>query len=177
MTLELKYQDFFTSQGLNVPYIPLKSTLKMQEESVFGTIEPPSSLYDIEYYINDYLTNHSKDYVLCGISGYGSESVAMHYLAVKGPIGLFIQLNYGSGAHESGQALRDRINGIFGAIEMLFEALENSPHVSKKRLLIVESDFYGSGWGWVDGADKLIWHEETEGATALFSALEEILSK
>ncbi len=170
-----------------MPFIPKEeqATLSQIQEGIFGTKEPQQSLYNIEAFIKEVLSRPTADYVLLGISGYGVDSIAMHYYAVKGPLALFIQLNYGEAAAESKIALRNRIDGIFAAVEILFDALNTLEEKIKlppdRRLLIVQSDFYGKGWGWVNGyptkVEKSHWHEETEESTALFSALEEILKE
>ena len=164
----MNYEEFFANQGLNPPYIPSKVALV--DESVFGTQKPENLLYDIETYIAEFLTKPTSNYILTGISGRGTESFAIHYYAANEHLGLFIQLNMGATALTIGEPVQSRINGLFGAIPLIFDAAKE---LKKRRLLIVQSDFYGKGWGWTD--DPSNWHQETEEATALFSGLEELL--
>jgi len=178
-----KAQEYFQKEKLDLPFIPPDEKQKIVEfqGDVFGSKPNSQSLYDIQAFVNEVLSKPVEDYVMLGFAGHGVESRGIHYYASKGNLALFIQLKYG-GAFDDEEATRDRINGIFHMIGYLFESIESAKKAKlipkDKRLLIVESDFYGKGWGWIDGCpgevDKSQWHTE---APRLLDALNDIPTK
>lgn len=151
----IKAQEYFREEKIDLPHIPPdeKAKIVAYQKGVYGSKIEPQSVYDIEAYVNEVLTKPTADFVIFGLAGHGVKSRGMHYYAVKENIALFIQLGYGGSSMD--EAARDRINGIFHAIGYLFEAVEEAKNAGllpqERRLLVVESDFYGQGWQWIDG--------------------------
>jgi len=155
----LKAQECFEQERVKLPYISADDKLKMLviDPRIFGTYSnPPCRPYDINVYVHDALTTPN-DYILFGFDGHGVASQGMHYYAVKENLAIFLQLK---------TVDPDRINNLFPAIEWIFESLKkaNSKHLipDDARLLIVESDFNGKGWGWIKGypgkIEETKWH-------------------
>ncbi|MCC5832355.1 MAG: hypothetical protein JJU12_04855 [Chlamydiales bacterium] len=177
----IKAQDYFNEEHLTLPFIPQedKSKIERFQEAVFGTKLDPHPLYDIEAYVREFLSRPVEDYVMLGFGGHGVSSRGIHYYAVKGNLALFIQLSYNSAATVDLEEARDRIEGIFQAIGYLFDAIKTAKEKGKisaeRRLLVVESDFYGRGWGWIEDRpgeiDASKWHQNEP---VLLSALQEI---
>lgn len=165
--------SFFKEQKLETPFIPEKEKPQITciQEGVYGSKTPTQSLYDLTAFVQEVVTKPCKDYILLGLAGHGVKSRAIHYYVVKGPIAVFIQLKYGNE-----QETRERIDGIlYGVERMLKSVVEDKKLPEGKRLLVIQSDFNASGWGWVIGQPKEIdrstWH--TEGSI-LQGAIEEI---
>lgn len=171
-------QQFFDAAHIKMPFIPAdeKANITAVEgsDTVFGTRKTlDQSLYDITAFVKEAISTPTKDYVLLGTDGHGVSSHAMHYYAVKGHIALFIQLK---------DADTSYVDGNLKAIDYLFKLMSEVEHKHPlpegKRLVVVQSDFYGSGWGWVSGKteeiDEKEWHAKQANRTVLFDALSEL---
>jgi len=177
----IQAQEYFDAEHLELPFIHSseKPKIKTIQASIFGSKNDPMNPYDLEAYIKETVSAPVEDYVIFGFAGHGVNSRGMHYYAVKGNLALFIQLAYGGVAIRDENEARNRINAIFHLIPMFFEAIEeankNELIQKDRRLLVVESDFYGKGWGWIDGypgkIDEKEWHTEDP---TLISALNDI---
>lgn len=172
-------EQYFENEKINFPYISNEDKRKLTviSKEVFGTLsQPPAPLYDIELYVKGALT-HPRDFILFGVDGHGFESRGMHYYAVKKHVAIFIQINMGALLDQ--ESVHQRINGIFHGVSLIFDSLQEADQKNLlpegKRLLIIDSDFYGSGWEWITGnpgkINKAEWN--TEGLT-LLSALNSI---
>jgi hypothetical protein len=176
-----KAQEFFKEEHLDFPYVSQEETSRIKpiQDNVFGSKLDPKPLYDISAYVQEFLSQPVEDYVMLGFAGHGACSRGIHYYAVKGNIAVFIQLSYDSAAIVDLESARERIEGIFQSLGYLFDSVNTAKEKGlipeQKRLLIVESDFYGSGWGWIDGRpgeiDKAKWHTDKP---VLLSALQDI---
>jgi hypothetical protein len=165
-----KAQEYFQKERLAFPEISeeQKSKIKILDESVFGTKSNPHSLYDITAYVQEFLSQPINDYVMLGYGGHGVGSRGIHYYAVKGQLALFIQLSYDSAALVDFEAARERVDGILEGIGYLFESVNTAAKEGlfpeNKKLLIIQSDFFGNGWGWIEGhpqqIDEKKWNTE-----------------
>ena len=166
----------FESEELPYPYVPdgLAPALQPVGKAVFGTRDIESGLYTLEPFISELEQNPPKDYLLMGFDGHGTASWAMHYYLVYGPLAAFLQLSWANPFADI-ETSRRRVEGSLGLAESLIDCLNMAIETGKvpreQRLLVVESDFTPSRWGWID----------TEGTTelqqvqrALFSAFMEI---
>lgn len=157
-------ENYFKRENLDFPYVAKDDEEKFVKisEGIFGTVNPlPAHLYNIEAYLKEALSS-DQDYVLFGMDKLST--LGMHYYTVKENVAIFIQLN----ADPRLENLQDRINGIFYGVSLILtsikEAKENNLIPQDSRLIILDSDFYGKGWGWVNGLpgriDKENWNEE-----------------
>lgn len=162
--------ELFNKENLQLPYIPLKERKNIKElvPDLFGTRSIDTSPYDIEAFIGEFLSKEVKNYILFGFAGYGVNSIGVHYYTVQDSFALFVQLRHG-GLFLDEEIAKERINGSLSLIiAHLFEvadaAKESGFPPEGRKLLIVESDFYGSGWGWIEGCpgkiDPINWHTE-----------------
>lgn len=166
---KIKVEEFFKECKLAVPFVPEEflEKIKEQEHGVFGTRSDNTNLYDLEAFVGEVITKPVNDYIMFGISGHGVASWGMHYYIVKGNLALFLQLGYG-GLSMDEKYENDRVNDYLGSLQLLFETIEeaqkNNLIEKNKRLLIVESDFMGSGWAWIQNQPgeltQDIWHSE-----------------
>ena len=178
----MKAQEYFKKEALDLPHIPLEERPKIvaYQEGVYGSKIDPRNVYDIEAYVKEVLSKPTDDFVIFGLAGHGVKSRGMHYYAVKKNIALFIQLGYGGSSID--EATRDRINGILHSVGYLFDKIELAKKDNlipeDRRLLVVESDFYGHGWQWVDGqpgeVDPKTWQSQ---GTVILDALMDIPRK
>lgn len=176
-------QGLFKEQNLTLPAVAQEERAKITrfQKGVFGTKANPGSLYDLNAYVQELLTKKVDDYVMFGFAGHGANSQGIHYYAVQGNLALFIQLSAGGAATEDNEAVRAKINGIFSQISLFLDSMkvlrDGRALDPERRLLVIESDFYGSGWEWVDGQpgkiDESQWHTEDP----FLEALNEVLEK
>lgn len=158
--------NYFKSQHLELPFIPsgMRNKLMQLQLDLFGTRET-ETIYDVNYFIAELLTGDVNNYVLFGFGGHGISSRAMHYYAVNEHLAVFYQLDFGNVFRDE-EASADRVLGMFYTIPLIFNEIEKSSSAGLipegQRLLIVQSDFYGSGWGWIEGRQEKInekaWH-------------------
>lgn len=162
-------KDFFDEQGLTLPFIPSADLPILQlQEGVFSTRSSLMPIYNIIEFVQEILTHPVEDYVMFGFAGHGINSWAMHYYLVKKNLGAFIQLPFGGAMITDEEAVKDRINGTFQSVKYIADSIANASHAHllspEKRLIIIESDFYGKGWGWIEGypgvIDKDQWRTE-----------------
>jgi len=82
-------------------------------------------------------------------------------------LALFLQLHDGD-IFDDERISTDRIEGLFYAIEPIFMAIADANKKGLipegRRLLVIQSDFYGKGWGWIQEGQKVIdpkaWHSD-----------------
>lgn len=163
---------------MKMPYIPDDEKANMTavegSDTAFGTRKTlDQSLYDINAFVQEAISKPTKDYVLVGQDGHGVNSHAMHYYVVKGHIALFIQLKDDSASYVDGN-----LKAVDYIFKLMAEVEKKNPLPTDKRLVVVQSDFYGSGWGWVTGqADKIDekeWHAKQANRSILLDALSEL---
>lgn len=166
----LQARNYFEEQDIPLPEVEgsMMAALLEIQEGLFSTRkELPCSPYDLEAYVAEFLTHPMPPYVLIGFAGHGISSRAIHYYSISEHLAIFAQLSYGN-AFSDESFLRDRIDAIFHGLDLLSTAARKcqDKHLlpKERRLLLVESDFYGSGWGWIDGHPHTIdpdkWHTE-----------------
>lgn len=176
---ELK--TYFDALQIDMPPIPPHLVEKMQNfhADFFGTRPDAPPLNEVLAFVQEAVTAPQEDYLLMGIGGHGVKSLAMHYYCATDKVALFYQLYFGIPEFEDARAQQNRLNAAFYAIELILEAVDEKHGeglIPKgQRLLILESDFYGQGWGWIKGYPGFIestaWHNETP---VTLSALNEL---
>jgi hypothetical protein len=142
--------------GLKMPPIPskLEGHLKKLKPDLFGTHSEVTPVYDINAYVKEALYTPTPSYVLFGLGGHGILTQAMHYYCVTDKIAVFYQLSFGMPTLDP-EFAKNRVNAAFYGVNLLFHELDKSHQIDLipigRRLLVVESDYYGRGWGWIDG--------------------------
>lgn len=154
-------RSLFARAGLPFPPIPEEWLMGMQRrgEWVYSTEPlPPSgnsihSPYNIFHYVEDAARRRVSDYVLLAHAGRGSNSYAIHVYVVHGLLMLFLQLEWG-GVYMNRDQTIARIAQCFEAAGSLIAEVREAEHAGKfasgRRLLVVESDFSGGFWTWLD---------------------------
>lgn len=160
---------YFESLQLEFPAIPFELTSHIQalKPDLFGSRRDAQSIYDCMSFVHEVLTQRVSPFILFGHGGYGVSSSAIHYYAVTDHLALLFQLSYGDPTADE-EVCRNRINAAFYGIALLFKSIDDAVKkdliANGKRLLVVDSDFYGRGWGWIDGTpgkiDPKAWHND-----------------
>lgn len=151
----------FSGESLRMPFVPERLAVAVRSRGalVFGTREAEEGLYALEHYVSELEQPGLGDYLLMGFDGHGMVSQGLHYYLVSGPLALFLQLSYGNPFADEATSRR-RIDGALGLAEQLYrdiaDAEKGGKFPSGQRLVVVESDFSSSRWGWVVNGDALV---------------------
>src|SRR5512137_986937 len=95
-----RLESLLAEAGLAVPPLPdgADARLKEREEWCFSTRAFKESPLNLQHYVRKAIAGASPDYVLVARVGQGTDSCAMHYFLVQGPLQMFLQLACGSPA-------------------------------------------------------------------------------
>lgn len=144
-------QQLFAQAGIPLPFIPaeMQKTFTKIEDWVYGTRSKIPWLYEIRQYVQEVSTTPVDDYLLLGHAGHGTQSWAMHYYLVRGPLALFLQIAWGGAYTDEDKAVQE-MSARFTQAEELIQAVKvacsNGNFKPDERLIIKASDFYGSSW-------------------------------
>ncbi len=163
-------QACFEEEGLSLPFIPEHKDKKLLKYGpcLYGSRDLDIRPFEVHGFIEEAISTSREPYFLLGVDGYGVENWALHYYVLHDNVAVPLQLKYPS-AFSDEVFLRERINGMFHGSKLLFLALDDAKKQGKlgspeQKLVILESDFYGKGWGWVNGQVEAIpeqdWHSE-----------------
>lgn len=167
----------FGRESLRFPYVPGTMTAHMRSlgDMIFGTRDLNPGLSAVDSFVTELEQRAVDDYLLMGFDGHGIASQALHYYLVCGPLALFLQLNWANPFVDE-ETSRRRIDGALGVAKSLYDdiakAVEKGRFSLGQRLVVVESDFATSRWGWTHGTEPLTLKEES---SALFVAHMELL--
>lgn len=162
----MQASSFLTREQLQLPELPFcqgKPLIPMRADQPdkFGTKPFSEPLYDIDAWVKKFLASNRESFVALGLDGHGIASRAFHYYAADGSLAVFIQRRHGSAVHDPDEA-RQAIAATFALIQDLFDAMKKQSVPKDKILLVVDSDFYGKGWGWIQADSKTLdpasWH-------------------
>ena len=148
--------QLFTQEEIPFPFIPpeMRPAFAELSEWVYGTRPDAPWLYEIRDYVREAGTEPVADYLLMGHAGHGIQSYAMHYYLVRGPLALFVQSGWGGAYMDKDKATRD-MAARYAQAEELIQAVEAAQREGRfrpgERLIISDSDFYGSSWTRIDG--------------------------
>jgi hypothetical protein len=127
----------------------MRAELRELSPVIFGTRADMHSLYDAAPYATELGTGRPPDYVLMGLDGYGINSWAIHYYAVVGCTGVFVQRLWG-GAYSSTKNAQAEVTRAFAAAGRLVRdahaALLDGTLSEPERLLVIDSDLAGGSW-------------------------------
>jgi hypothetical protein len=163
-----------------LPYFPpvpaaILPHLKSKGEYCFATRDLPTSIFDISTYMTEAESLHLQDYAMIGFGGYGLANQALHFYCISGMVGIFMQASWGN-AYSDANFARNRIEGAFGLIQMLFSAADKLKHMDTpskpKRIIVKFSDFAPSGWYWTGQEQE--WH--ADGDYTLANAIKAVRS-
>src|SRR4051794_28595595 len=90
-------RQLFREKGLPFPPIPDEMTpdIRRLGNWIYGTRSDEPFLYAIDRFVDEAVVGRPKDYVLLGHSGHGTNSWALHFYLVHGPLRLFVQIGWG----------------------------------------------------------------------------------
>ena len=153
-------KGLFAGEGLPFPPIPAEMIDQFHTISPwnFGTRDGAPSPYNLSWFVGDVEENAVPDYLLMGHAGRGTNSWAMHYYLVRGPLALFIQSAWG-GIYTTNEA------------EEITRAVEEAGQMQRlelpERRVVVVSDFYGFRWATLNSpSDKdepsPKWHSDVD---------------
>ena len=169
----------FSGESLDLPFVPavLAGSVRSRGALIFGTREAEAGLYALEHYVAELEAGVPEDYLLMGFDGHGMASQALHYYLVCGPLALFVQRNHGNPFVDE-ELGRRRIEGTLGLSARLFDALCAAERDGKlpagQRLVVVESDFSPSRWGWATRGGALTLEEDVHALLCALSAVREL---
>jgi hypothetical protein len=142
-------KTLFTKEGLSFPYIPeeMIPQVKKLHSWIFGTREDTPSPYQIAKFVEEIDTKPVENYLIFGHAGYGTNSWAMHYFLVKDNLALFTQTSWGGIYTDNETAIKTMTDRFIKAekLSKIF-ATKKALLTAEKLLIVVISDFYGSGW-------------------------------
>jgi hypothetical protein len=161
-------QRAFAAETLPPPPVPvdLAARLEMIDRFLFATPGGEVRPYALGAFTAPIRAGRTtENYAVVGADGHGTNSWALHYYVVEGPLALFIQLPWG-GAYGDAEADRTAIATAFrwarGMQSGVRQARDDGKIPAGWRLLAVLSGFEASGWGWVPApaGSNQIWHAD-----------------
>ena len=101
------------TEGLELPFVPLELARRFRRRRpwCFASRQVRPSPYRFEHYVGE--GDAVSDYCLIAHAGHGVNSHALHYYLVRGPLRLFLQIQWG-GVYEDKPAATARANVCFG---------------------------------------------------------------
>ncbi len=176
----------FDGYGLPFPEVPeaLVDDLGWVAEQIYSTRPDRPAPYHLAKYVEEVGTQMVADYVLVGRDGRGINSHAMHYYCVQGATALFLQLAWGGVYSEDTPERAAAMAVMYATAEDLRNAAEAARVAGvlapNERLVVIQSDFYGSRWRRLNGrerlqafADPAAWQEADD---AVLDALKSLLT-
>lgn len=145
----------FDRAGLCAPPVPapLRAEFIEQEEFVFTTRRvEPDQMYFFDLYPLEAIARLIRDYAAVCHSGHGTNSYAITYQLVNGPLALFVQVAWG-GIYTNNERAAKEVCRRFRQIEDLIEAADSSKDswAPPAKLFVLQSDFRGAGGlRWLD---------------------------
>lgn len=167
----LQLREQFDEAGLPFPDLSAHATA-MQLVSPWhltSRASEPAPPYLINEYVREFEDEDPEDYVVLAHAGHGTGSWAISYLRVAGPIGVFVQSEWGGAGTDpadEGQEI-EVMAQRFEAADLLLSAptdrLEDG-----QRLAVQVTDFGPTGWAVFRSGRDVEW---TRSPTALADAL------
>jgi len=144
-----KAKQVFKKANLPFPNIPEKLAQRLREVHNWGyttrgtdVIDWPENIRHIYVKEADHAT--LPDYAMLCHAGYGTDSYAIHYFLVYGPLRMFLQLHWGGG-YSCGEANVEHMRRAFALADQIVKEVEVSNRFGKEdHLVIAVSAFYGS---------------------------------
>jgi len=167
-----KARHLFREAGLAFPTIPteLAATLKEQGTWLFSTRELIMSPYNLQHYVHE-ADGAAAEYVVVGHSGHGTNSYAIQYYLVSGPLRMFLHLGWG-GVYMDADEAAFKVRECFSLADQIVPAtMTVGKFAAGEWLTIVGSDFYGSYWS-APGQSR---HKERSGSKGPAEVLAEVL--
>ena len=147
-------QAIYRDEGLELPVLPaaLKGELRSVGVAAFATRPIEGSLYEFERFVGELAIGDPRPYCAFGFAGHGLASHAVHLYTVTDRLAFLLQLRW-SGAFDDGEAVRKRYSGLLKTARTLDWATGEAVRVGRfpagRRLVVAQSSFHGSRWGWV----------------------------
>lgn len=148
-------QTLFETEALPFPLLPpeLAAALRERTPAIFSSHALEAPPYVLDVHLGDWLSGSAAfDHAVVAMDGHGTNSWAMHYYLVHGPLALFVQLPWG-GAYVDEEAARAQIRRVLdwaAPLPARLAALQTAGRLDPgQKLLAVVSRFTRSGWAWV----------------------------
>lgn len=140
----------YEGEGLQLPPIPPEFSGKLQQltETSFASRAAEWSLYDMGRFVHEVIVGKPAPYLAFGFAGHGFASVGVHYYRVTPAAAIFIQIRWASVLTNDAD-VPQRHNVEIKLAESLLEAAGKPGAVPEdRRLVVVQSDFQQSRFGW-----------------------------
>jgi hypothetical protein len=141
-------RQLFADAGLAFPTIPARLAVKLKKRDhwLFSTRALKESPYNLHYYVQESERTRTREYAVICHSGHSTNSYAIQYYLVYGPVRLFLHLGWG-GVYMDADAAAAQIKKCFALADRIVPlALSAGRLPAGERLTIVGSDFCGSHW-------------------------------
>jgi len=156
-------EAIYRGEGLALPDLdPAQvAALRQVAEGAFSTRELAWSLYDFEQFVDELVTASAPSHAAFGFSGHGLVSQAVHFYCVDERMAFLMQMRWGAAAGDP-EADRKHYHGLLGTARILKQLAEEAARAGKfppaQRLVVAQSTFHGSRWGWVRAGEQPQWH-------------------
>lgn len=155
-------RHLFHEAGLAFPTIPeqIAAELREHDKWLFSTRDLKMSPYNLRHYVQEG-DQAPAAYVILAHCGHGTNSYAIQYYLVSGPLRLFLHLGWG-GVYMDADAAASKIQECFSLADQIVAAAMTAGKLGAgERLTIVGSDFYDSYWSAPgQSRQKDAWGEE-----------------
>jgi ribonuclease HI len=136
-------RQLFENAELTLPPVPkeLQPALRRVDEWAYASRDiTPMDMYMFGRYLVEAVTSDIGDYVAFSHAGHGTNSYAINYHLVLGPLALFVQVGWG-GAYMDNQDQARRIKECFSRCLELVEVLRDSERALRwPRLIVAQSE-------------------------------------
>lgn len=139
-------QALFLAEGLPWPPVPpaLAAHLQQLKPWTFGTRAAGPDLYDLPAWVAEVEAGPVEDYVIFGHAGYGTNTWALHFYLVSGPLALFVQTAWG-GIYTDNAAAEAQLARQFAAAAALLAAPRGRLGPTQ-RLAVVDAAYHQQAW-------------------------------
>ncbi len=151
------------SLGVPLPLVPeaLMEELHPFDDLTFGSMEPGTSLYQLEAFVAQFKGHWPDNYMLYGVSGHGMNSRAVHFYLVTEKSAVFLQRSmplFNPQLFSPEQFSRDMMKAAEICCHPVLESF-------KHKLVVVDSDMLFSRVGrWEN--EELNWLDDVPNAIA-----------
>jgi len=156
-------EAIYRGEGLALPDLEASqvAALRQLAEGAFSTRELAWSLYDFNRFVDELVTVPPAPYAAFGFSGHGFASQAVHFYSVDERMAFLVQLRWGAALGEP-EADRKRYHALLATARTLQGLAEAAARAGRfpraQRLVVAQSTFHGSRWGWTRTGAQPQWH-------------------
>lgn len=139
----------FTTAGLPMPWVPepFHDTFERRGEWSYASGETPASPSGLLGSAHDAVTGNGNDFMVLTHDGHGTNSWAIQYWVMDGPIALFIRRSWG-GVYGNREEQAREITAAFAAADSLLREFSGDGPL---RCIVVDSDIGPRLWSTIEG--------------------------